>query len=61
MDFSKIPQNGVGLVATALLALSSPAAADPLIHQGASTFNRQIIESHLGLIHKPHVIDVSVG
>jgi ABC-type phosphate transport system substrate-binding protein len=60
MDVSKIVQNGIGLVALAFLTLSLPAAADPLILQGASTFNRQIIEPHRAAIEMESGHEITV-
>jgi phosphate transport system substrate-binding protein len=50
VDVSKIVPNDIGVAALAFLVLSLPAAADPLVLQGASTFNRQIMEPHRAAI-----------
>jgi ABC-type phosphate transport system substrate-binding protein len=60
MHVSKIVQTGIGLAVLAFLAPSLPAAADPVFLQGASTFNRQIMEPHRAAIEAKSGHEITV-
>ena len=60
MDVSNILHNVTGLAVLGFLALSLPAAAEPLVLQGASTFNRQIMEPHRSAIQAASRHEITV-